>query len=290
MEIRLVNKAEATIRPAILADRDQLADLLTTCYYLHRHLDWRHPLDWLGADPFFVVEQKGRIIAALACPPEPAGIAWLRLFCADRISELVPSWNLLWEAAKENLQQNGNYLVGVIILEDWFIPLLTAVGFSSGQSIVLLEREAFDPLHVSLPCGFSIRLMLLADLAEVADVDAQAFESLWQNPLPALESAYSQTVIATVIENEGKIVGYQMSTRNPHGVHLARLAVILPMQGRGLGAALIADLVHRATRFGLYHMTVNTQSDNLSSLALYRKTGFHETGNRYPVYTFRAGR
>jgi ribosomal-protein-alanine N-acetyltransferase len=287
MEIRLANRAEVRVRPAVLADRNQLADLLSTCFYLHRHLDWRHPLDWLGSDPFFVIERKGRIIAALACPPEPAGIAWLRLFCADRISELLPSWNILWEAAKENLQLNGNYLVGAIILAEWFIPLLTAGGFSSRQSIVLLERMAFDPLPVLLPQGFSIRLMLPTDLTEVADVDAQAFESMWQNPLPALESAYSQTVIATVVENEGKIVGYQLSTRNPHGVHLARLAVIPPEQGRGLGAALITDLVQRATRYGLYHMTVNTQSDNPGSLALYQKTGFHETGDRYPVYTFR---
>jgi ribosomal protein S18 acetylase RimI-like enzyme len=34
----------------------------------------------------------------------------------------------------------------------------------------------------------------------------------------------------------------------------------------------------------MYRLTVNTQSDNAASLALYRKTGFHETGERYPVY------
>jgi ribosomal protein S18 acetylase RimI-like enzyme len=30
--------------------------------------------------------------------------------------------------------------------------------------------------------------------------------------------------------------------------------------------------------------TVNTQSDNATSLALYKRIGFHETGERYPVY------
>jgi hypothetical protein len=34
----------------------------------------------------------------------------------------------------------------------------------------------------------------------------------------------------------------------------------------------------------MYRLTVNTQSDNASSLALYKKTGFLETGERYPVY------
>jgi ribosomal protein S18 acetylase RimI-like enzyme len=34
----------------------------------------------------------------------------------------------------------------------------------------------------------------------------------------------------------------------------------------------------------MFHLTVNTQSDNSASLALYRKIGFRETGERYPVY------
>jgi ribosomal-protein-alanine N-acetyltransferase len=90
--------------------------------------------------------------------------------------------------------------------------------------------------------------------------------------------------LATVAEADGQILGYQLSTRNPLGAHLARLAVRPEMQGRGLGRALIADLIQQAERHGMYHLTVNTQSDNLSSLALYKKIGFSETGERYPVY------
>jgi len=68
------------------------------------------------------------------------------------------------------------------------------------------------------------------------------------------------------------------------GAHLARLAVRPSLQSRGLGRALVADLVQQAERHGMYRLTVNTQSDNAASLALYKKTGFRETGERYPVY------
>jgi len=70
---------------------------------------------------------------------------------------------------------------------------------------------------------FPIRAMMPYDLPAVAEVDASAFDHLWKNTLPALEQAYPQSVIATVAEMEGKTIGYQISTRNPNGVHLARL-------------------------------------------------------------------
>jgi len=60
---------------------------------------------------------------------------------------------------------------------------------------------------------------------------------------------------------------------------------VLPaVQGRGVGRALVADLIQQTGRLGLARLTVNTQSDNFTSLALYNNIGFHETGERFPVY------
>jgi len=128
--------------------------------------------------------------------------------------------------------------------------------------------------------------MMAFDLPAVAEVDKSAFELLWQNDLPTLERAYPQAVWAAVAEMDGQVVGYQLSTRNPLGVHLARLAVRPEMQGKGLGYALVADLIQHASQHGVTHITVNTQNDNATSLALYQRMGFRETGERYPVYQF----
>jgi ribosomal-protein-alanine N-acetyltransferase len=115
-------------------------------------------------------------------------------------------------------------------------------------------------------------------------VDALAFELLWQNALPALEQAYPQATWATVAEADGQVIGYQLSTRNPIGVHLARLAVIPAMQGKGFGNALVSNLILQARQYGISHLTVNTQSDNALSLRFYQRMGFHETGERFPVF------
>ncbi len=126
------------------------------------------------------------------------------------------------------------------------------------------------------------------DLPCVVEVDAAAFEPLWQNSLAALGKAFSQATYASVAEKEAGIVGYQLSTGNSFGVHLARLAVRPEVQGRGVASALISDLMAHVCLDGtLSRITVNTQSDNSTSLALYEKIGFWRTGEQYPVYTYR---
>jgi ribosomal protein S18 acetylase RimI-like enzyme len=272
------------VRPAYLADQRQLAGLMHSSPHVHRHLDWRHPLDWIGSPPFYVLESQGQLAAALACPPDPPSIAWVRLFIASGKAPLEEAWQRLWEAARLDLSHKGSFLVAAIVLQEWFNALLLASGFSSRQSIVMLERQGEPLLETAGPAGVSIRPMRPNDLPAVAEVDAAAFDPLWQNSLPTFEQAYLQAALTAVAEMEGRVIGYQISTRNPLGAHLARLAVRPEAQGGGIGYALIADLVRQAAGYGITHLTVNTQSDNAASLRLYKRTGFRETGERYPVY------
>ena len=275
---------DVQVRPAVLTDQRQIANLMHFSSTFHRHLDWRYPLDWIGSPPFFVLESQGQIISALACPPDPPSVAWVRLFVNSGNLSLEESWQMLWDAARLDLAHKNGFTVAAIVLQDWYHKLLMNSGFNTRQSIVMLEREQQAPVDIALPAGFSIRGMLQYDLPGVAEVDAAAFEPLWQNSLPSLERAYPQAVLTTVVEADGQVLGYQLSTRNPLGAHLARLAVRPELQGRGIGRALVADLIQQAERHSMFYLTVNTQSDNFASLALYKKIGFRETGERYQVY------
>ena len=132
--------------------------------------------------------------------------------------------------------------------------------------------------------------MNVDDLARVAEVDAAAFEPLWQNSLSTLRRAFSQAAYASVAEDELGLVGYQLSTGNRFGAHLARLAVRPAAQKRGIASALIGVLMENVRRAeSLLHITVNTQSDNMASLTLYEKIGFQRTGEQYPIYIYRGG-
>ena len=272
------------VRSAVQTDRRPIANLMQLSPYSHRHLDWRYPLDWIGSPPFLVLEWQDQLISALACPPDPPLVAWIRLFAASGKISLEDSWQKLWDAARQYLVGRGRFMAAAIVLQEWYHSLLLGSGFSPHQSIVMLEREQRLPIEVTLPADYSIRSMFQYDLPAVAEVDAAAFDLIWQNSLQALELAYPQAVLATVVEADGQVLGYQLSTRNPVGAHLARLAVRPELQGRGLGRALVADLIQQADRHGMYRLTVNTQSDNAASLALYNNLGFRETGERYAVY------
>jgi ribosomal protein S18 acetylase RimI-like enzyme len=208
----------------------------------------------------------------------------VRLFVnSDRIP-VQESWQMLWERAHSELAHKGQYIAAAIVLKDWLAELLLSSGFACHQSIVMLERDGGNPTEKALSPEISLRTMMPFDLPAVAEVDASAFELIWRNSLLVLEQAYPQAGWATVAETDGQVIGYQLSTRNSLGVHLARLAVRPDLQGKGLGYALVADLIRRAGQSGITHLTVNTQSDNATSLALYQRMGFRETGERYPVY------
>ena len=274
-------------RRAVTADRQQIADLMAVEAYSHRHLDWKTPLQWLGQPPYWVLEEDDQIGAALACPPDPDAIAWIRLFTYAPYLSASSAWSPLWEAARADLLGLGGVTVAAIAMQRWFDQLLLEGGFRLAQYIVLLEWNAEPVADSPRLSEFTIRPMTEADLPQVVAIDSEAFEPLWQISIPALNRAYSQAVYAAVIENASSMVGYQLSTWSPNGAHLARLAVRPQVQGRGIGTELIHDLLVHMQRGGAERITVNTQGNNHASLALYQKLGFHRTGEQYPVYTIR---
>lgn len=272
------------VREASRSDQQKIADLMFIEAHIHRHLDWRAPLDWLGQSPYWVIEEGTRVTGALACPPDPEGIAWIRLFGYAAHLSGQEAWGLLWEAARAQLAGLGPTRVAAISIQRWFDPLLTGSGFALAGNIVLLEREDQARPGVHLPAGINLRTMQRDDLAGVAELDAAAFEPLWRNSPEALSKAFGLAAYASVAEAASGLVGYQLSTGGEFGMHLARLAVRPQVQGGGIGAALVADLLAHVPERTAGRVTVNTQADNAASLALYHRLGFHRTGERYPVY------
>ncbi len=280
----MVNLQLAT-RQASINDHSRLANMLYFESYVHRHLDWRTPLDWLGQPEYWVLEKDTRVVAALACPPDPSQIAWIRLFLsADGVS-FEESWQTLWETAQRYLTTQTGLICSAIILQPWFATLLSSSGFSQEESILVLENR--NKTFTSHPFNnkYQLRSMELNDIAAITNLDATAFTPLWRNSQNALESAYHSAGFADVVTYENKIVGYQISTRTSFGVHLARLAIHPQHQGNGLGRGLVDHLIRESHLAGQDRITVNTQSSNKTSLALYHKLGFTPTGEEYPVYT-----
>ncbi|MFN8412227.1 MAG: GNAT family N-acetyltransferase [Anaerolineales bacterium] len=275
------------VRRAVVEDHQQIANLMFYEANVHRHLDWRTPLDWLGSPNYWVLEDGGRIVAGLACPEDPPQVAWIRLFGYLTHLPAADAWLPLWEAVRATATRMGQTQIAAIVIKHWFQNLLLASGFKLAQNIVLLDLrgENFKPFKI--PQGVQIRTMTAEDIPTVERIDLEAFGGFWHNSHDALQRARSQAMNATVAEDSsGVIVGYQISTGSPFGAHLARLGVVKEAQGKGIGAALVSELVRELDPKHMARLSVNTQSDNMASLALYKKLGFIRTGEHYPVLVY----
>jgi ribosomal protein S18 acetylase RimI-like enzyme len=273
------------VRTADFSDHQQLSNLIFFETRIHRHLDWRSPLEWLGAPYYWALEEGRQITAALACPTEVDGIAWVRLFVHTGHWSPEDAWDQLWGAARETIMRAGGATVAAIAMQPWFQKVLANSSFENRQHIVMLDWQ-YQPWTSTQVDGVHIRRMAEADIPAVTRADNAAFEPLWHNSLDTMQRAFSQALIATIAETEAGIVGYQLTTGHGPRAHLARLAVHPGMQGRGVGRALVSDLFAYLTRIGTSRLSVNTQSDNRASLNLYKSMGFIRTGEEYPVYTF----
>lgn len=277
-------KAAREVRAAIAADQQKIADLILLESHVHRHLDWRAPLDWLGHSPYWVIEEGTRLSGALACPPDPESIAWIRLFVFASYLSGQDAWRLMWEGARGQLLEGGHTTAAAIAVQRWLDPILLGAGFELAGQIVLLERADQPGPRIHVPPSIHLRPMTQADLPGVVEVDAAAFDPLWRNSLNALAQAFEMAAYASVAEDASGLIGYQLSTGSEFGTHLARLAVRPQVQRRGVGAALVGDLLTQVPEEMAARVTVNTQADNAASLALYNRLGFRRTGERYPVY------
>jgi [ribosomal protein S18]-alanine N-acetyltransferase len=279
-------KHNISVRKADEGDKHRLANLIHFETYVHRHLDWRSPLEWIGYQPFLISERNDQLIGALACPPDPPSTAWIRLFALSSSMSISEGWEVLWQEIKVILFNNNSMKVLAIPLQEWFRNLLKKSNFIHIRDVVILVWE--NGMDLPTPNdSITIRVMKNSDLPAIYEIDRSAFEDEWRNSLESIEVAFRQASLATVAVYNEKIVGYQISTGGSHGGHLARLAVRPDEQMKGIGYSLVYDLLDQFNRRGISRVTVNTQQDNIASLKLYKKANFLATGEIFPVYQYK---
>ncbi len=277
-------RADLTVRSATEDDRRKLATLIHFSPYVHRHLDWRSPLDWLGAEPFLVAERDGQIMAALACPPDIPELTWIRLFAVSIAMDLDEAWETLWPVAQRLMA--GRTPVAALPLQSWFRRILDVSHFDHTHDVMMLKWCDSGQSLKTKPCqpDYCIRPMSYDDLEAVHHLDVQAFSPVWQHSIDLLKIAFQEASLSTIAENRSGIVAYQISTVNGGSGHLARLAVHPEAQRIGVGYHLLQDILKNLRQRGINQVTVNTQKNNQASLSLYDKAGFQPTGEVYPIY------
>jgi ribosomal-protein-alanine N-acetyltransferase len=274
------------IRSANKDDTQKITQLLEKAHWVHQHLDWLDAESFLDKNPFLLAMYQKELVACIACPSSLHDVAWIRIFAVNSMHDPHQQWEQLWPLAFKALQSEGCKIAAALVISPWFEPLLLQSGFNETNAVIFLEWLTTSPPALSTIPG-ELRGLRQSDFEPLIDLDQKAFQGIWSNTRDELLEAYETASISTVLEFNNELVGYQISTTSAWGAHLARLAVHPSWQGKGIGNAIVTDLMQQVRKRGYHRLTVNTQEDNLRSLSLYQRLGFLATGDRYPVLEMR---
>lgn len=233
------------------------------------NLDWFSPSERFNEPGCFAIIEDQQIRALLAATPESPEAAWLRFFHAERDGQHEQYFKALLSQALPGLSASGVKHLFSLSPYDWLERLLQGAGFQLADRIVTLQRNFSEENPRRANQETIIREMTYRDLAAVEAIDFAAFDPAWQLSRASLIKTYHHSACHSVAIIEGDIVGYQMSTNTFDSAHLARLAVHPHCQRKGLGHALVEDMLDTFTAIGVRTFTVNTQASNFQSLKLY---------------------
>ena len=207
----------------------------------------------------------------------------MRTFAAAEGTEVEEIWEILWTEGGSRLLDLNVEHVAALALEDWFEKLVQKAGFKRTNTVIFYELGLDSGFAEKSDSGYKLQSIRSTDTEAILELDRLAFEPIWRISRDSLAVAIIQASSASLIEDGGEVIGYQITTSSPFGAHLARLAVLPSRQREGLGTLLVNDAAQSVQETGLGQLSVNTQENNHSSRKLYEKMGFMQTGKEFPV-------
>jgi ribosomal-protein-alanine N-acetyltransferase len=282
-------RGPVSVRPAVEADRDSIIELISNARWKHQHLDWADTLGLIVQQPLLTAIETSHLIGVIAFPPDPPGVAWLRLFAVAQGYPPRAVWQSMWSHAYHAATTAGIEELAALDIGGWLRPIVERSGFDRANEVIFMEWDESQPPEPIRTLD-GLRKLEERDLPELAMLDRRAFGRIWQHSEKVLSLAMQQASSASVVERGGHPIAYQISTASAYGAHLARLAVDPAWQSQGIGTDLVIEVLRQFARQGFTRVTLNTQGDNQRSLRLYRRLGFSETGQRFPVYQTRLPR
>ncbi len=265
-------------------DRAALTWFLRSAHYSHVHVDWFSLADWLDQPAAVGLEIEGELQAFLVAGADPLPAAWVRGIAVRGNQAMEPILERLLEVVVPALRAAHVTQLAWMSARRWSDPLMDALGFETVTHVVTMTRESGSIPSFPLNPAITIRPVTPDDMEALAQIETDAFAPLWRYSARALLLAHSQTYSFDVALLDGVVVGYQCSTASYYGAHLARMTVAPSAQRCGVGTALLAQAIAGYRRGHLQQLSLNTQTDNVSSHYLYRKFGYHETSERLPVW------
>ncbi|GGK26747.1 ribosomal-protein-alanine acetyltransferase [Caldalkalibacillus thermarum] len=130
-----------------------------------------------------------------------------------------------------------------------------------------------------------IRLMDLADIKQVLEVEQVSFRTPWTEEAFYNELTNNRFAYYMVAETENRVIGYCGVWVIVDEAHITNIAVHPDFRGRKVGERLLRSMMLLARLKGALKITLEVRVSNHVAQNLYRKLGFKITGQRKGYYT-----
>ncbi|MEO0563322.1 MAG: GNAT family N-acetyltransferase [Chloroflexota bacterium] len=274
-----------TIRPFTRRDLSPLRDVAFYNFRVHTHLDWQTVHEYLQTIPprTWVAQRGERIVGALGLSEPVNGACWIRVLAVVDGEAVESVLDELWAIAVGHLRREGVGRIAVLLVRDWVADWTAYLGFDYIEDIVTL-RYSQRRLPLEPPASAMIEPIELQHIPAIHRIDLAAFSDPWRLTKPELRLGVRTGTYCTLARLDDEIIGYQVATIHGTNGHLARLGVSPDKQSKGVGSALVWDMLRYFHRRGIYSVTVNTQESNIRSQRLYERFGFGRNGFDLPVW------
>ncbi|WP_199624434.1 ribosomal protein S18-alanine N-acetyltransferase [Paenibacillus alkalitolerans] len=131
----------------------------------------------------------------------------------------------------------------------------------------------------------TFRMMRQQDIPAICEIEVESFTAPWSEAAFMNELTQNHFAHYTVMEYEGRIIGYGGMWIIIDEAHITNIAVRAAYRGRKLGERLLAELAVKAYRLGAARMTLEVRVSNVVAQRLYAKFGFRGVGVRRGYYS-----
>jgi len=136
-----------------------------------------------------------------------------------------------------------------------------------------------------LPGGITLRDMEAADIPAVHELERRLFPvDAWPLQMFRDELAQLDTRRYLVAELHGGIVGYAGLMCIEPISDVQTIAVVPEQEGKGIGSALLTELIVESRRRGAHDVLLEVRADNPRAQQLYRRFGFEQIHVRPRYY------
>jgi ribosomal-protein-alanine N-acetyltransferase len=154
-------------------------------------------------------------------------------------------------------------------------------GRNPGQN----PAQGTGAVPAGLPGGVMLRDMTPADIPAVHELECRLFPvDAWPLQMFAAELAQAATRRYLVAERAGRIVGYAGLMCIQPIADVQTIAVVPEQEGRGIGSALLTELIRESRLRRAEDVLLEVRADNPRAQQLYRRYGFEQIHVRPRYY------